>query len=422
MNTILSHPTGNEFVRAAVSFLNKSNVLLEFDTTLAVDTSASFIKFLPNKIKQEFLRRSFPLPSEKIYTHRSLELARLLLSKIGLQYFVRHEKGWASVDSIYESFDKAVAKRLLAISNKFKLNTVYAYEDCALNTFTISKQLGINCTYDLPIAYWEFGRQLMQEEAERLPVWAGTLAGGILDSPLKLERKVTELQLADTVVVPSQFVLDSLPSWSKEKKIIVAPFGTPAGFQNATFTKKNIQSANKPLRVLFAGSMGQRKGLGDLFTAIKILNRSDIELVVMGSLIQPLDFYTKQLKSFTYELGRPHHEVLKLMRTCDIFCLPSIVEGRALVMQEAMSQGLPLIITANTGGTDLIKEGQTGFLVPIRSPEIIAEKLEWFLDNRSKIPEMSSKSQEHAALYTWEKYGEKILESVTNPQASGLKI
>jgi glycosyltransferase involved in cell wall biosynthesis len=101
------------------------------------------------------------------------------------------------------------------------------------------------------------------------------------------------------------------------------------------------------------------------------------------------------------------------MRTCDVFCLPSIVEGRALVMQEAMSQGLPLLITPNTGGEDLVEEGRTGFLVPIRSPEAIAEKLTWFLNNRAAIPEMGYLAQQQAARYTWESYGTQVFTGLT---------
>jgi glycosyltransferase involved in cell wall biosynthesis len=77
-------------------------------------------------------------------------------------------------------------------------------------------------------------------------------------------------------------------------------------------------------------------------------------------------------------------------------------------MQEAMSQGLPLLITPNTGGEDLIEEGRTGFLVPIRSPEAIAEKLTWFLDNRTAIPEMGRLAQQLAARYTWDSYGAQV--------------
>jgi glycosyltransferase involved in cell wall biosynthesis len=159
--------------------------------------------------------------------------------------------------------------------------------------------------------------------------------------------------------------------------------------------------------------MGQRKGLADLFGAIKLLNRNDVELLVMGSTMVPLDFYANQLADFTYLPNRPHQQVLELMRSCDVLCLPSIVEGRALVMQEAMSQGLPLIITPNTGGEDLIIDGETGFLVPIRSPMAIAEKLNWFLENRSQIPEMSRMAQRHARSYTWEDYGTKVASSLS---------
>jgi glycosyltransferase involved in cell wall biosynthesis len=189
--------------------------------------------------------------------------------------------------------------------------------------------------------------------------------------------------------------------------IHVAPFGSPI---TGAVDSSQYKSENKirPLRVLFAGSMGQRKGLGDLFAAMKILNTKQIELIVMGSLLAPMEFYRQQFEDFTYEPGRPHEEVLALMKSCDIFCLPSIVEGRALVMQEAMSQGLPLIITPNTGGEDLILEGKTGFLVPISSPQAIAEKLNWFLENRRAIPDMAKFAQKHAAKYTWAAYGNGV--------------
>ena len=79
-------------------------------------------------------------------------------------------------------------------------------------------------------------------------------------------------------------------------------------------------------------------------------------------------------------------------------------------MQEAMSQGLPIIITPNTGGEDLVIEGKTGFLVPIRSPEKIAEKINWFLENRQMIAEMGKYAQQHAATYTWNEYGNRIIQ------------
>jgi glycosyltransferase involved in cell wall biosynthesis len=408
MSVFVTHPTGNRNVRAVIETFFQSGNLARFGTTISAGEFSIWLRILPAGLRQEFLRRSFDLPQELIWSHGWREIMRMGLTKAGLKHWVRHEKGWASVYAVYKDFDKAAARYLTTLAKTEKLEAVYAYEDGALDTFKKAKQLGLLCVYDLPIAYWETGRRLMYEEADRLPEWAVTLGGGIKDSQEKLERKVQEMELADVIVAPGSFVANSIPAFANQKELIVSPFGSPA---RSVETRK-IFNADTPLRVLFVGSMGQRKGLGDLFAAIKLLKKKPVELIVMGSLLAPIEFYKAECPDFIYEAGRPNEEVLALMRSCDVFCLPSIVEGRALVMQEAMSQGLPVIITPNTGGEDLVIEKETGFLVPIRSPESIAEKINWFLDNRHLLPEMSRKAQEHAATYTWQKYGTEILLSV----------
>lgn len=414
MKLLVSHPTGNRNVRAIMEGLYKAEMLAAAHSTIITDPANPIIKILPNFIRSELLRRTYPVPSRFLHSHPGLEIARMLLSKMGLKKFTSRENAWASVDSVYRKFDKTVSRTLASAVKNSNANAVYAYEDGAFETFTQAKKLGMRCIYDLPIAYWQTCRQLMIEEAERWPDWAVTFGGGNVDSPEKLERKTQELQLADYVVTPGSFVKDSLPGWSAKKNVIVSPFGSPenvSGLQNGIEKKNHSQ----PLRVLFAGSMSQRKGLADLLEAVKLLKTNNIELVVMGSLMAPLEFYKNKV-AFTYEPGRPNAQVLTLMHSCHVFCLPSIVEGRALVMQEAMSQGLPLIITTHTGGADLIVEGKTGFLVPIRSPQAIAEKLEWFLVNRRQIPDMSRNSIDRAALYTWPNYAAGIINKLTEFQ------
>ena len=145
---------------------------------------------------------------------------------------------------------------------------------------------------------------------------------------------------------------------------------------------------------------------------MKLVASKEIELVVMGSLLMPMGFYRKEFAHFTYEPTREHSAVLRLMRSCDVLVLPSIVEGRALVQQEAMACGLPLIVTRNAGGEDLIVEGETGFLVPAGSPAAIAEKIEWFVQNAARLPAMSSAARAKAAEFTWPRYGEKILHAI----------
>ena len=408
---LLTHPAGNQNVRAVLAATEEAGLLARFATTVAAFEGDAPSRMLPGALRREWLRRRFDVAPAKVITHPAREMARMLAAKAGWQGAVRHEAGFASPDAVFQDFDRFVAGRLPGLAREQALGAVYAYEDSALHTFRAAKALGLKCIYDLPIAYWESGRRLMQEEAERLPEWAATLGGGVTDSQEKLARKTEELELADLVVAPSSFVLDSLPASAAGVRRVLAPFGSPAGSvkDQGDF---EVPEATRPLRVLFVGSMGQRKGLADLFAAMRLLAGQPIELVVLGSMQESPEFYRRQFESFRHEKGRPHAQVLELMRSCDVFCLPSIVEGRALVTQEAMSQGLPIIITANTGGADLVIEGETGFLVPIRAPEKIAEKIAWFSQNRHEIPAMKAAAMRHAARYTWKHYGELVVDAI----------
>jgi glycosyltransferase involved in cell wall biosynthesis len=400
---LLSHPTGNTFVRALLAGLWEREALAEFHTTVSVSHKAGYLSFLPGGLRKELLRRTYDLPDDSIRAFPWREATRMAATKFGLEALTKHEVGWASVDAVYQSLDAHVARQLRSSG----ASATYCYEDAALQTFRAAKQLGLPCYYDLPIAYWQTSQRLLKEEAERLPAWEPTLVG-TRDSEAKMARKTEEVTLADVVICPSQFVLDSLPeAIRQQKRCIVAEFGSPE-----ISPRPERSQSNRPLRVLFAGSMTQRKGLADVFTAMKLLNRSDVELVVMGSTVATMDFYRQQYADFRYEPTRPHQEVMSLMASCDVFVLPSIVEGRALVQQEAMMCGLPLITTANAGGSDLIAPGETGFLVPIRSPEHIAEKIHWFAENQSLIPAMHHQSRQKAMEVTWNVYREKILKVI----------
>ncbi len=380
---LLSHPTVNAFNRALAEALHRAGKLAAFHTTIS------------------FGRRSLAIPRKSLRFHPWPEMGRLILQRLGFRAALR--SGPLSVDAVYRSLDAAVARHL------GDARAVYAYEDGALETFWAARGRGLPRFYELPIAYWETVHRLLREEAERLPDWAFTL-GAPDDSPEKLARKTEELTLADLVVCPSRFVQNSLPPSAPS---IVAEFGSPP------VSALSARAATGPLRVLFAGSMTQRKGLADVFAALRILQRKDIELVVMGAPVAPHEFYRKQYPDFRYEPPRPHAQVLALMSTCDVLVLPSIVEGRALVQQEALSCGLPLLVTPNAGGEDLIEPGVNGWLVPIRQPEALAERLAWFGEHRPLLPEMRAAARRKAAEITWESYTRKIIAALESVQRQG---
>lgn len=401
------HPFGNANVRAVLAALDRNNRLAKFVTTLGWSASSPILQAFPESLRAQMMRRSYDLPHFKIKTHPAREIIRLLAQELGLAWLTKHETGWASIDRVWNRLDEIAAEYLRQNHERLGVTGVYAYEDCAEHLFEAARELGLRRVYDLPIAYWETAQSLLRAEAKRYPDWEPTL-GGTRDSAEKLARKTRELALAEVVVCPSRFVFDSLPEAARtSKKCIVAPFGSPP--QDRSYRPHRTY---EKLRFLFAGALTQRKGLADLFAAMKLVNPTDAELVVMGSPVLPLQFYRDQFSRFIFEPPRPHSAFLQLMDSCHVLVLPSIVEGRALVQQEAMSRGLPLLATANAGGEDLIIEGETGFLVPAGQPAIIAEKIQWFLQNRDKLPGMSAAARAKAAELSWPAYGEQILHGI----------
>lgn len=401
---LLSHPTGNTFVRETALSLEDSGVLGEFHTSIASCGGNIFEKLSCLPGLGQISRRSLPARLRpKLKLHPLREAFRLALARLGPNASAVWGNGFCGIDAIYSSLDNAVSRRVG--SGKFR--AVYCYEDGALETFRAAKACGLKCIYDLPIAHWRAARRLLAEEAERLPEWACTL-DGLRDQKEKLQRKDEELFLADTVVVPSNFVRDSLPQDVLEQKHVeVVPFGSPEVMEHT----RVVRGAG-PLKVLFVGSMTQRKGLGDLFSAMARLDPERFKLHVLGTPTVGMDFYQRQFSGFIHHSTRSNLEVLELMRSCDVLVLPSIVEGRALVQQEAMSCGLPIIVTKNAGAEDLLEDGKAGFLVPIRSSEAIAEKLEVLQRDIDLLEAMSNAAKDKARQLTWSTYRAKISEIV----------
>lgn len=397
-SVLLAHPTGNEFFRHLARAWRTEGRLAEICSCLDWRGPAWLERALPAGLVAELNRRALSRATGgPVRTRPAREAIRLAATRLGWRSLVRHETGAFSVDAVYRDFDAWVAGRINR--EPVAADLVYAYEDAAAETFAAAAARGWRRCYDLPIAHWTASRRLLSEEAARWPDWAPTLLGPD-DSAAKLARKDRELQLATHVVCPSRFVADSLPPDAVAgRTVIIAPFGSPPPAE-----PRAPLDPRRPLRVLFAGSMSQRKGLADLFAATRLLPAGAIELVVLGSPVLPLDFYRATGVTFTHETPRPHAAVLALMRTCDVLCLPSLVEGRALVVQEAMSQGLPVIVTTHTGTDDIVRDGENGFLVPIRSPEAIAARLDWCLAHRAALPALGAAARDSAAQFGWHRY------------------
>jgi len=393
---ILSHPTGNENVRQVALAFAEANLLEEFFVTLNWNPGSVFDRILPPRLRQSFRRRSFPeLVRHRARSQPMREAMRLFFGAIHLPLWSKHEHGFLSIDAISAALDRAVAAE---VGKNASCKLVYAYEDCAIATFAAAERRRIPRVYDLPIGYWRAGQRIFVEESEREPEWTPTLTGA-RDSHEKLARKDEELRLATRVVVASTFTKSTLAQAPHQRPVTVIPYRAPPAATN------EIAKGGAKLKILFTGSLGQRKGLSYALRAVELFGERNCKLTLLGRKAaegcRPLD---QAVRDHRWLPSLSHERVLLEMRQHDVLIFPSLFEGFGLAITEAMSQGIPVITTAHTAGPDIIDDGVDGFIVPIRSAEAIAEKLELLARDRERLRAMKISAREKAQIHPWENY------------------
>ena len=360
MKIVLSHPTGNEFVRNALLALYQEGSLLRFYTALGWSRDNLLTKLASSGLRKRLSRRSYPIPAKFIRSSPVREFFRLARP---------FGTGAVTIDDVSLDLDRRVAADLPRLKSREQATGVFTYEDGALSTLKAARQLGLDRIYELPIGYWRAGHQLFNEERERKPEWESTLTG-LKDSPAKLSRKDEELANADTVICASSFTKSTLELYpGNSPNIEVIPYGAP---RPIGFNEVRVERS-KRLRLLFVGGLSQRKGLSYLFDSVDALGDA-VELTVIGQFVsEPPKVLKAHLRKCRYIGSLSHGDILRQMREHDLFVFPSLFEGFGLVLLEAMSQGLPCITTPHTAGPDIIDHGKDGFIVPIRNTaEIVA--------------------------------------------------
>ena len=402
MKILLSHPTGNSFVRNALIGLYKNNFLHSFHTSISIPKTLLFNYLSKFKLLNELKRREFDMSFYNFtYQYPFKEIARLFCSKFKLHYLIRHEIGIFSVDKVYQNLDSKVSK-FLKYNNS--ITAVYAYEDGALNTFQTAKKLGLKCIYDLPIGYWKTARNLLIDESKKRPEWSNTLTG-FKDSNDKLARKDQELALANYIIVASSFTANTLLDYpSKLNNVIVIPYGFPP----VNFKRKFISTKNRPIKLLFVGGLSQRKGIANVIEAVEYFG-NNVELTIVGNTIVnnciPLN---NALLKYNWIPSLPHYKILDLMADNDILLFPSLFEGFGLVITEAMSQGTPVITTNRTAGADLIKQGENGWLVTPGSTESLISCIQNILSQPEIIQFVGQNAMNTASNRPWSKYSDEL--------------
>jgi glycosyltransferase involved in cell wall biosynthesis len=275
-------------------------------------------------------------------------------------------------------------------------NIIYGFNSACLELFKYAKDKRIRCILDQTLADYSLVHQLLLEEEQHWQEWSLT-PFTVSDADLELmQREHHEQDLADRIICGSSFVKDSLIARGIDAtKITVVPLGRLKNnklIQHQLITQTPKERGDG-LRILFVGSVGLRKGIPYLLEALRqIKGQIPFTCKVVGSVeIKPERVV--EYGDVCEFMGRiPRSQVKYLYNWADVFVLPSICEGSAMVTYEALSSRIPIITTYNTGS--IVRDGIDGFIVPIKNPEAIAEKLLTIYRNGNNF-EIKANTQEY---------------------------
>jgi hypothetical protein len=181
---------------------------------------------------------------------------------------------------------------------------------------------------------------------------------------------------------------------------------------------EDIPPRNKGV-ILFAGSIEENKGVFEAISAAIMLRTTHPEARWLfcgdGPDRKRAESLAKKegLDDSVVFLGRiPRVEMPELYRRADLVVVPSRSEACATVLLEAMASGIPCLGT-NVGGTpEIIKDYQTGFLVPPRDSRALAEMAGWLMEHPLEARAFGKAGRVRAEKeFAWPKVAARIEES-----------
>lgn len=330
------------------------------------------------------------LPRDLVHTFPWIHTPKMLLDRrFNLPAILNREIGW----QVAVTLDAWVARHLPPCDVFVGISSV------GLATGRRAQSRGAKYICDRGSSHIRYQDTILTEEYRR---WG--IRQTIVD-PRIIVREEAEYEQADAITVPSEFARRSFVEMGvPAEKLHRIPYGVRLD----RFHPVGEPPAER-FEVLFVGSASLQKGVPYLLQAFAQVRHPHKRLRIVGGLSQDLRQTLARLPQEHVEfVGRlPQDRLPAVMSTSHVKVLPSIQDGFGMVLSQAMACGCPVICSVNTGGPDLVTDGVEGFIVPIRSPEAIATRLQQLADD----PALQRRMREAAlarvhTIGGWHEYGE----------------
>jgi glycosyltransferase involved in cell wall biosynthesis len=296
-----------------------------------------------------------------------------------------------------DRFDRLAARHIPKDTNIF-----VGWSSMALHSLRQAKRHGAITVVERGSTHILYQTQILQEEYEKhsLPVRVA--------HPRIVEKELEEYEEADFISVPSLYVKRTFLQRSiLESKLIHVPYGVDlSGF-------RPVPKEDDVFRLICSGGISLRKGVNYLLQAFHDLNLPNTELWLVGSINDEIRPFLGRYRNGKVVIKghQPQSRLHWFYSQGSVFCLASVEEGLAMVIPQAMACGLPVICTTNTGGEDIARNGQDGFIVPIKDVDAIKEKILYLYEHPQEREAMGQSARQRVEKgFSWDDYGNRITE------------
>lgn len=225
------------------------------------------------------------------------------------------------------------------------------------------------------------------------------------------QHLVAEPALASRFLCASSFTRQSLiNNGATPSAIRVVPYGVDLQRFHPDPTRRAAPGSK--LRLLFVGRINQRKGVKYLLEALRLLKTDQVELTICGRVVDGLELFRPYADRVTIRPSVSPQELEAAYQAADLFVFPSVAEGFAQVLLEALASGLPILSTTHTAAPDLIQDGVEGFIIEPRRPDLLAEKIDWAATHRAELAQMGLAARLRATHFTPERFRDGIVAAV----------
>jgi starch synthase len=287
------------------------------------------------------------------------------------------------------------------------------YSGCGLETMGQVREEGGKCLVEAVNCHAQTQREILEEEHRRLGLTPPYI------HPEEFQRRLQEYDLADGILLPSGSVRESfLKRGFDADRLIRLPY-CPRVPDVRPENSRNHRD-NAPFRILYVGSVQPRKGVRYLIEAFASIPTAAKELWIVGAVGNP-----SGLEGMAIPEGVVFRGVLRggelahAYSSSDVFCLPSLEEGMALVVGEALSYGLPVVTTVNSGASELMTHGREGLILPIRDTKGMKAAFSRMIDDPSWLGELRAEAESRGRELTAPARGKTDLPRVLAEWLSG---